>query len=117
MTLNQLSILQHTLGLDEYGRGKSYRNHFVTSSGSSDYADCCKLVELGFMQKRAGNQLSGGDDIFLVTDCGRMAIQEQSPEPKKLSRSAARYQQYLSMECNESFGEFLKYRWYEPINA
>src|SRR6478609_3022343 len=48
MDCKQLHILQHSLGLDEHGRGTMYRSHFVTGEGSKDHADCMALVEAGY---------------------------------------------------------------------
>lgn len=67
MSENQRHILQHSLGLSS---GRQYRNHFCTGPGSTDYDDCMALVEQGLMTRRAGNALSGGDDIFYVTEAG-----------------------------------------------
>ncbi|MHB0986236.1 MAG: hypothetical protein ACYC05_11690 [Sulfuricella sp.] len=36
---SKLHILQHSLGLDKYGDGNQYRNHFVTGPGSTDFDD------------------------------------------------------------------------------
>jgi hypothetical protein len=67
ITERQKEILTHALG------GKqNYRNHFVTGEGSTDHADCCALVELGLMWKSARkDELTGGGDLFHVTDEGR----------------------------------------------
>ncbi len=65
-----LHILCHSLGLDQYGEGKQYRNHFCTGPGSTDFDDCQSLVELGMMTSRPGNEISGGDTIFSVTQKG-----------------------------------------------
>lgn len=102
-----LEILQHALGVDQYGRGQRYRNHFVTGKGSVDYDDCAALVELGYMSRRDGSQLTGGDDLFLVTDAGKTYVTANSPEPPKLTRSQQRYQNYLDSDCGVSFGEWL----------
>lgn len=73
ITKNQLHILRHSLGLT---RGtEMFRNHFVTGEGSSDYPDCCALVDAGLMTRRKGNELSGGDDWFIVTDAGKQIAQ------------------------------------------
>ena len=64
-------ILLHSLGLN-YG-DNAYRNHFVTGEGSVDYPHCMALVGKGLMVKRAGNELSGGDDVFFVTEDGKQA--------------------------------------------
>jgi len=69
ITKNQKHILRHALGLT---RGKqSYRNHFVTGPGSTDYTDCCALVANGYMWRTPGSFISGGDDVFTVTDEGK----------------------------------------------
>ena len=58
MTPEQLHILQHSLGLDEYGRGTMYRNHFVTGEGSLDHPHCVALVEAGLMNQRVDHPLA-----------------------------------------------------------
>lgn len=105
-----LHILQHSLGLDEFGRGTFYRNHFVTGEGSKDHADCMALVSAGLMTVRSGNALSGGDDVFSVTDAGKAAVTEHSPQPPKLTKGQQRYQDYLDADCSMTFIEYLKYR-------
>lgn len=65
----ELDILKHSLGWP-----KSYRNHFCTGEGSTDYPHCMALVGKGLMTRRAGNPLTGGDDLFHVTDAGKAAI-------------------------------------------
>lgn len=110
MNEKQLHILQHSLGLDKYGHGTFYRNHFVTGEGSDDHDDCMALVNLGFMTFRPGNALSGGDDVFRVTDAGKAAIAEYSPAPPKLTRSQQNYRDWLSYDSDISFGDWLKYR-------
>lgn len=110
MNTKLLHILRHSLGLDEYGRGTFYRNHFVTGEGSKDHADCMQLVTDGFMTVRSGNELSGGDDVFRVTEAGKAAVAEHSPAPPKLTRSQKRYQDYLDADCSMTFIEYLRYR-------
>ena len=78
---SQLHILQHSLGLT-YGK-KMYRNHFCTGEGSSDHPDCMFLVCAGYMTRRKGSQITGGDDVFYVTEegkdlCRAIAEAEQS---------------------------------------
>lgn len=73
MNAAELQILRHSLGLRDDGSGRAYRNHFVTGEGSTDYPHCMSLVEQGFMVRKRGSPLSGGDDIFHVTDSGRAA--------------------------------------------
>jgi hypothetical protein len=72
MTEKQREIMRHALG---YGsRNPGYRNHFCTGPGSTDYPHCEALVEAGMMAKRGGNALSGGDNVYQVTDTGRAAL-------------------------------------------
>lgn len=106
----KLHILQHSLGVDEYGRGDQYRNHFITGLGSLDYDNCLALVSDGLMSRRSGSPLTGGDDLFTVTPEGKRFVQDHSPSPPKLTRSQQRYQAYLEADCGLSFGEWLRAR-------
>jgi hypothetical protein len=69
MTTEGLCILRHSLGLDDNGRGRTYRNHFV--AGGDDLAKCRALVAEGLMVEHAGNDMTGRDPWFMVTDDGR----------------------------------------------
>ncbi len=107
---SQLHILQHSLGLDQYGGGTQYRNHFVTGPGSKDFANCRALVAGGLMTERAGNELSGGDSIFCVTPKGIDFVALNSPArppEQKLTRSQKRYRAWLNADCGLSFAEWL----------
>ncbi|MES2958488.1 MAG: hypothetical protein V4792_09880 [Pseudomonadota bacterium] len=108
--MNQLHILMHSLGLQEDGTGTAYRNHFVTGEGSTDWPTCCALVESGLMRRRAGNELSGGDDVFWVTDSGREYVAANKPVPPKLTRSQKRYSDFLAADSDMRFGEWLRSR-------
>lgn len=111
MTPAQLHILQHSLGLDEYGQGTGYRNHFVTGEGSTDHPDCMSLVELGFMEiRRAKYDLYGGDDVFAVTAAGKVAVTAESPAPPNLTRGQQNYRDYLAFDGGETLIEYLKMR-------
>ncbi|WP_445978293.1 hypothetical protein ACUVWM_18785 [Stenotrophomonas muris] len=104
----ELEILRHALGVGDCGRERSYRNHFVTSPGGADHKHCVALVARGFMVQRAGNAITGGSDLFNVTEAGRVAVQEHTPPPPKLTRSQQRYQQFLRYDGGVTFGEFLR---------
>jgi hypothetical protein len=113
LTPQQLHIIQHSLGLDQYGRGREYRNHFVTGPGSSDFADCESLVDGACMTVRRNLPLAGGDgsNCYTVTDWGRMKMHEQSPEPPKVPKSKLRYKAWLEVsDCypDWGFGDWLK---------
>jgi hypothetical protein len=104
----KLHILQHSLGVDQFGQGDQYRNHFVTGEDSVDYDNCMALVSDGLMRRRDGAGLPfGGDHLFHVTDAGKKFVAEYSPKPPKLTASQKRYQAYLDADSNMSFGEWL----------
>ncbi|KWV17183.1 hypothetical protein ATB53_00450 [Xanthomonas translucens] len=75
-------MLRHALGTSDNGKRQSYRNHFVTGEGSTDHPLCMQLVAMGFMARRNGNELTGGDDLFTVTDAGRAAARP-APEGQR----------------------------------
>ncbi len=72
MTKQQLHILRHSLGLDDKGKGRRYRNHFVTGPGSTDWDDCNALVAEGLMRDHGQRpEMYGlGAHCFTVTDKG-----------------------------------------------
>ena len=108
VTPEQLHILQHSLGVDQYGLGEHYRNHFVTGQGTTDYPHCIALFEMGMMGKRNPTRLSGGDDVFFVTKTGKEYVRDHSPKPPVQTRSQKRYQEFLNLDTGWSFREFLK---------
>lgn len=111
---SQIEILQHALGVGEYGDKASTRNHFVTGEGSADFKDCQALVAQGFMAVRSmAKELTGGDTCFVVTEEGRahmLANRKPRPPAPKLTKSQERYSRFL--EYGDGFASFLDYcRW------
>jgi hypothetical protein len=106
----QLHILQHSIGADQHGRivRGGGRNHFVTGKGSTDHPHCIALVAAGLMRRRAGSAISGGDDIFHVTEAGKRHVAEHSSPPPKLTRSQRRYEDFLASDSGMRFGEWLR---------
>jgi hypothetical protein len=105
-----LHILQHSLGVDQYGRGQQYRNHFATGEGSVDHPDCMALVSAGLMNVRRATAFMSGMDLFYVTDAGRAYVAENSPPPPKLTRAQQRYRHWLNVSdaTGETFIEFCR---------
>lgn len=106
-----LSILQHSLGVDKFGRGTQYREHFVTGEGSIDYPICMEAERLGLMTRHAGNALTGEMDLFLVTDAGRAFVAEHSPRPDRRQKARDRYSRFLDISDvmpDLTFGDFLR---------
>ena len=106
-----LSILQHSLGVDEFGRGRQFRNHFVTDSTGHDGRLCLQLVAWGFMRDCGSRgELTGGMNLFVVTRAGQEAMQRDSPVPppaKKMTRSQRRYDDFLRADSGVSFREWI----------
>jgi len=101
-----LQILQHSLGLDEYGQGDMYRNHFC--AGGEDVFLCRELVKMGYMIERKPSELTGGSIPFFVNEDGKVAVLELSPKPPKISKAKRRYQLYRQSELDQTFSEWLK---------
>lgn len=72
MTPEQIELARHALGLGN-GRLVSYRNHFVTGPGHSDYDNWTAMVASHMATRRKGSALTGGDDIFYLTPAGAKA--------------------------------------------
>lgn len=106
-----LSVLQHALGVDEFGRGVQYRNHFVCGAGHGSYDACCAAVDQGLMTRRESQMLGENGSYFHATDAGKFWMAENSPNPPKLTRSQRRYQRYLDADSSLSFGEWLASSW------
>ena len=105
MTSKQLEILQHSLGLDQYGQGNMYRNHFC--AGEDDEAVCHELVALGYMQQHPATKWLPYFNCS-VTEEGKQAVRRESPKPPKLTRSQKRYQEFLDADSGMKFGEWIK---------
>jgi hypothetical protein len=111
---NTLKILQHSLGLDQYGQGNQHRCHFVTDASPKNTAHriCMQAVADGLMTRRDGNALTGGDDVFFVTPAGVEFVRVNSPKPPKVSRAKARYRRWLENRDYFHFDGFLDFcRW------
>lgn len=80
MNPTHLHILQHSLGVDQYGRNPAgyrpnsddefgcYRNRFVTDPTSPDGQQCQQLVTLGFMHDHGPQSIAGGMHCSLPTE-------------------------------------------------
>lgn len=108
--IGQLRILQHSLGVGDFGDKPSHRNHFVTGEGSKDFACCQTLVAAGLMTRREPTALTGGDYCYLVTKAGVSFVAEHSPQrppEPKLTRSQKNYRRWLEADCGLSFAEWM----------
>ena len=73
MTDEQREIMRHALGYDRR-TSPGWRNRFETGPGSTDYPHCEALVAAGYMRRRPGGPMSGGDPVYSVTDAGMDAL-------------------------------------------
>lgn len=103
LTPEQLQILQHSLGVDEYGQGDQYRNHFC--AGGDDEDICRELVAMGYMESFIRPYLPYYN--CTVTESGKEAVKRESPHPPKLTRSQQRYRAFLKADTGYSFIEWL----------
>jgi hypothetical protein len=111
VTPRHLEILQHALGVDQYGRTpKGYtpytRNFFC--AGARDEPDCRALVALGCMEQRRTTSVFP-DFNCAVTAEGIKEMYEASPKAPKLTRSQMRYRRFLDADCGMSFRDWLRY--------
>lgn len=97
LTSQQLHILQHSLGVDKYGQGEQYRNHFVTGRGSKDWDDCLRLCVTGMMKHRKNPIPASGDFTFQVTEQGKLRMATESPPAPKNSKGRRRYREWLKI--------------------
>lgn len=108
MTSTHLQILQHALGVDEYGRGTQYRDHFA--AGGEDVQLCRELIALGYLRQVATTMVFP-DFNCRVTDEGKKAMFRESPKPPKLTAGQLRYRHWLAIsDCfpDWKFGDYLK---------
>jgi hypothetical protein len=131
LTPEQLHILQHSLGCNEYGlsehRGSDegdgcfgyYRNRYVSPPND----DLIGLVQLGYMRDHAlqnpyiCRHHHCFSVSFSVTREGVAAMLAQSPRPPRVSRARRRYLQWLHVADafgGMKFGEWLRRKLYKP---
>jgi hypothetical protein len=108
MSETRLSILQHALGVDQYGRGQQYRSHYVAGRDSDVWSLLTEMTTEGLMVNFGSSAMYGGDYCFAVTDRGREYVDTNSPAPPKRTRSQKRYDEFLDADSGMTFGEWLK---------
>lgn len=117
LTPQHLHILRHSLGLDDNGHGREYRNHYVSGPGHHSCRLLQELVTAGYMEeRRSPGFLAKGDKCFYVTEKGRGVA--WVPEPV-LSPRKRRWQAFtdvrealpdLSFKTFLTHPEFARYR-------
>tara|TARA_R110002050_G_scaffold191532_6_gene326336 strand:- start:4240 stop:4638 length:399 start_codon:yes stop_codon:yes gene_type:complete len=118
LTPKQLHILQHSLGCDQFGQSKHrgrdehdgcfgfYRNRYVCGPR----AEIAELVVAGLMKDYGPQSIASGMHCFAVTRAGILAMDEQSPNPPKLTKGQQRYRAYLRADYwNGTFLEFCRW--------
>lgn len=74
MTEEQRKLARHALGFPNKNN-MSYRNHFCTGIGSTDYEPWEQMVAAGEATKRTGPHW-GGDDMFYLTLKGALQARD-----------------------------------------
>ena len=108
LTDKTLHILRHSLGLDDKGNGRAYRNHYCVGPGQDDFDHLQEMCRFGIMKDHGPQSIAGGMHCFTVTLDGKEAEFQNRPPQKKMTRSQKRYRKYLDGDCGLSFGEWLK---------
>lgn len=108
MSTEELHILFHSIGLDDNGHGREYRNHFATSPESQDGILCIHLCAKGLMIDQGEQSMWGGMHCYCVTDKGKAFVRSHAKPLPKLSRSQQRYRNFLHADCGMTFGEYIK---------
>lgn len=112
MKPRHLEILQHAIGLGQYGQaeelghGEYNRNHFC--AGADDEPDCRELVAAGLMIEHRKTELYPYYNCS-VSELGKQAVREHSPKPPKLTRSQQRYRRFLAADSGMRFREWIEY--------
>jgi predicted secreted acid phosphatase len=112
--MSKLQIIQHSLGLDQCGRGEMYRNRFVSGPGHSDQPEIDQLVAEGLMEdcsSRVHPSLLGeGARLFCVTDAGIEWVKANSPKVPRRTKAQERYRRFLEWgDCFDSFVDFCRW--------
>jgi hypothetical protein len=83
LTKVQRGLARHALGLSK-GKRTSFRNYFVTGEKSADYQPWMDMVQMNAARRRKGSALTGGDDIFWLTEAGARAAldRDEKLDPK-----------------------------------
>lgn len=109
LSKEELHILRHSLGLDDTGRGKQYRNSYVLGPECPDFAKLKDLESRGLMSDLGPRSIFGGMHGFTVTPAGRAIAATPDPLPHK-ERGRRVYRYWLSIsDCfpDSTFKDFL----------
>lgn len=126
----QLEMMQHALGLDQYGQPlddykgcsddefpRCYRNRYVTYDVSPCGRNCEEMIQAGWMAKPSRQpSFIGGMTNYFVTRAGYEAVKKFSPQPPRLSRAKQRWQDYLATDgVFPNFRAYLHYLKHEKL--
>lgn len=109
LSKEDLHILRHSLGLDDTGRGKQYRNSYVLGPECPDFAKLKDLESRGLMTDHGPRKIFGGMHGFTVTPEGRAIAATPDPLTRK-ERGRRVYRYWLSIsDCfpDSNFTDFL----------
>jgi hypothetical protein len=91
-----------------------YRNYFVVEPQTTDFV-IIKLLEADGMManSRKPGFLPETDIVFHVTEKGKQFVYTNEPKLPSQTRSQRRYTAFLRADCSETFGEWLKNRYWD----
>lgn len=108
LTPEQIDIIRHTLGCDQFGNGE-YRNYFAAGQTGKDHQTFEEFVGLGIAVKnpRFPSEISGGSDVYHITGWGKDLFLSQCPKPLRKTRAQLKYEKWIEEDSGRTFAEFL----------
>jgi hypothetical protein len=103
LTKGEEQVLFHTLGLD-YG-DTCFRNSFLAGDGHHDQVHIEGLLRKGLFE--TGKVANGGTYYYATLQASFMAKELKASREPKLTRSQARYRQYLKCDSSMAFFEWI----------
>lgn len=114
ITKEQLHILRHSLGLDDTGRGREYRNHYAIATSCSGWPEVQALIEKGLMKDTGVVPMWGELHGVVVTEAGKEAARQLDSMPM-LTLGQRRWRAWLHADNGLTFGEWLKTDWAKVV--
>lgn len=105
LTDGEKNVLFHTLGLD-YG-DECFRNHFLAGDGHHDQVHIEGLLRKGHFE--TGKKANGGTYYHATLEASILARELKAAQEPKLTRSQARYRQYLKCDSSMTFFEWIRH--------
>lgn len=114
LTTKHIHILRHSLGLDDKGHGREYRNYYCSGLDCDGYSDLIELEYFGLMKL---GKIDHKNHFFYVTEEGKSEARK-GVVYHKLTRDQKRYQAFRAWKDvydDITFLDWLKKGFYKQI--